>query len=56
MRRREGRVLKNSWPNMRRAKNSDLTLEKEKSIIEEMSASSIDQFAFNIKYASNDIA
>ena len=37
-------------------KNSDLTLEKEKSIIEEMSASSIDQIASNVEHASNDVA
>ena len=40
----------------RLTKNSDLTLEKEKPIIEETSASSIDQIAFNVKHASNDIA
>ena len=40
----------------RLTKNSNLTLDKEKSIIEEMSASSIDQIAFNVKHASNDIA
>ena len=40
----------------RLTKNSDLTLEKEKSIIEEMSASSIDQIASDVEHASNDIA
>ena len=43
---KDGRITKNSY----------LTLDKEKSIIEEMSASSIDQIAFNVKHASNDIA
>ena len=40
----------------RLTKNSDLTLDKEKSIIEETSASSIDQIASDVDHASNDIA
>jgi len=40
----------------RLTKNSDLTLDKEKSIIEETSASSIDQIASDVEHASNDIA
>ena len=40
----------------RLTKNSDLTLEKEKPIIEETSASSIDQIASDFEHASNDIA
>ena len=40
----------------RLTKNSDLTLEKEKPIIEETSASSIDQIASDVEHASNDIA
>jgi len=40
----------------RLTKNSDLTLDREKSIIEETSASSIDQIASDVEYALNDIA
>ena len=40
----------------RLTKNSDLTLEKEKPIIEETSASSIDQITSDVEHASNDIA
>ena len=40
----------------RLTKNSDLTLEKEKPIIEETSVSSIDQIASDVEHASNDIA
>ena len=40
----------------RLTKNSDLTLDKEKSIIEETSASSIDQIDSDVEHASNDIA
>ena len=36
-------------------KNSDLTLEKEKPIIEETSVSSIDQITSDVEHASNDI-
>ena len=40
----------------RLTKNSYLTLDKEKPIIEETSASSIDQIASDVEHASNDIA
>ena len=40
----------------RLTKNSDLTLEKGKPIIEETSVSSIDQIASDVEHASNDIA
>ena len=40
----------------RLTKNSDLTLDKEKSIIEETSASSTDQIAPDVEHVSNDMA
>ena len=38
------------------SKNSDFTQDKERPIVEETSASSLDQIAPNVEYVSNDIA
>ena len=40
----------------RLTKNSDLTLDKEKPIVEEISATPVDQIVCNINFASSDIA